>query len=135
MAVTTTTALILGAGAALGAAGGFAEGLSNKKQANTNIEALNENADFTASERIREAQKLKQQQAVSYLKSGVLLSGTPELVMQETSDYAREDVRQIFKQRDIQAKNLTSAANTRMFTSLLKGVSSGALLGFKGAGF
>ena len=31
MAVTTTTALILGAGAALGAAGGFAEGLSNKK--------------------------------------------------------------------------------------------------------
>ncbi len=130
MAVTTTTALILG-GAALGGVSG-AMGI---KQANSSIDVLNENAYNTSQERIRQAEELRSRQAVSFLKSGVLLSGTPELVMNETADYANRDVRQVFKQRDIQAKNLRSSAYTNMFTSIIKGGLQGAGLAHSMGGF
>ncbi len=133
MAVTTATAILLGS-MAIGAAGGLAEGISNKKQANANIAMFNEQAEYSASERLRQANKLQQHQSVSYLKSGVLLSGTPEIVMQETATFANEDVRQIFRQRDVQSKNLSNAANMGMFTSLLKGTIQGASFGYSASG-
>jgi len=135
MAVTTTTAIILGAGAILGTGAGIAKGVADKKQAGRNADLLNKQAGFAAQERMRQADKLKSMQKVSYLKSGVLLSGTPELVMNETMDFAQADARQIFRTKDIQTRNLQSAAKTGMFTNTLQGLSSGLGLGMKGAGF
>jgi len=130
MAVTTTTALILG-GAALGAGVGAASGVMGMRDAKRQAIGIGEQASFAVSERLRQAVKMEQNQAVSYLKSGVTLEGTPEAVMAETREFAAEDARQIFKESDIQQANLKRLAKTQMFSSVLKGMGQGAMAGAK----
>ena len=133
MAVGTTTAIILG-GAALGATSGAVQGIAAKKQANTQIDLLDQQAGFAAAERQRQADDLQKRQKVSYLKSGVLLTGSPLRIMEETDKYAQADKRQIFSQASIQSSNLSSAANTGIFKSLFGGMAQGAMAGYNLSG-
>jgi hypothetical protein len=128
--IKLTPSKIMGTAGALGLASGLFKASADNKNATMQQEALLSQSEYSASERVRQAKKLQEEQTVGYLKSGVLLSGTPEMVIQETADYAMEDVRQIFKQRDIQSRMIEQQRKTSAISSIFGGLGKGLYTGY-----
>lgn len=126
-----STAAMIGIGATIGGTTGLASGLINNKNLSAQAEGVQRQAEYTANERIRQADKLQQQQTVGFLKSGVFLEGTPELVLEETKQFALEDVRQIFRESEIQSKALLEKGRLGIFTSTIGGALQGGFSGFR----
>jgi len=122
MAIFTTALLV-------GGALGLGKGLFESAQIGRKADVLKEQVQFKAGERARQAGKLMARQKVSFMKSGVNLAGSPLQVIEETGAFAQEDVRQIFRTGDIQARNLRRSGQTAIFQGLGQGLMSGATLG------
>ena len=122
MAIFTTALLV-------GGALGLGKGLFESAQIGRKADVLKEQVQFKAGERARQAGKLMARQKVSFMKSGVNLAGSPLQVIEETGAFAQEDVRQIFRTGDIQARNLRRTGQAAIFQGLGQGLMSGATLG------
>ena len=122
MAIFTTALLV-------GGALGLGKGLFESAQIGRKADVLKEQVQFKAGERARQAGKLMARQKVSFMKSGVNLAGSPLQVIEETGAFAQEDVRQIFRTGDIQARNLRRSGQAAIFQGLGQGLMSGATLG------
>lgn len=125
-----------GLSALMGVAGGSAGNSAAKSEA----EALNAQADLALAESRREAEiktrdvlTFREDQAQAYNSSGVLLEGSPMVVLSETIRRGDEEVKAIMKRGQatanlyrMKAAQARSAGSSSMFSSVL---SNGANLG------
>lgn len=123
MAIPLVIPIIM-AVAAMGA--GVAQGISERKNAKAEAEALEASAAAQVDERARNAKKLMSQQKTSFLKSGVYFSGSPQDIINETYMTYQKDLSDMLKDTGIKTKNLTRAGKTAFYSSLLKGISNAA---------
>jgi len=122
MAIFTTALLI-------GGALGLGKGLFANKEAQTTASAIREQSEFQARERERQSSELKSFQKVSFLKSGVNLAGSPLKILEETTSFAKEDIRQIFESGNTRAGNVSRAGSTAIFQGLTEGLMAGFKFG------
>ena len=122
MAIFTTALLI-------GGALGLGKGLFANKEAQTTASAIREQSEFQARERERQSSELKSFQKVSFLKSGVNLAGSPLKILEETTSFAKEDIRQIFESGNTRAGNVSRAGNAAIFQGLTEGLMAGFKFG------
>jgi len=109
---------LVGAGLGLSAASMASSNVSAKKQA----EALKKEGEIKASERAKEINALAATQKVSFLNSGISLTGeentTPMAVLSSTYKTGKEDISQIKENYDLQIDNVYSQARTQLLKSL-----------------
>lgn len=108
---------LIGAGLGLSAAGMASSNSSAKKQA----EALKKEGELKATERARETNALAAAQKVSFLNSGISLTGeddTPMGVLTSTFRKGKEDIGQIKDNYDTQIENVYSQARTQLLSGL-----------------
>ena len=124
------SAIVL-AGTALGAGVGVFQRGSTLRQSASKLDSITKQTVFKAQERRRQADKLVANQRVSYGKRGVGMSGTPSDILEETVEYAKQDIREIFSSGATMTKNLMSQARSKGNQQLLSSTLSGLSFGYQ----
>lgn len=119
--------------AVAGLASGVAKGIGNMKNAKDEAKLAKKAAEQEINERARQAAKLMSQQKNSFLKGGVYFDGTPEAVINETYDYMQKDIGTMQQNANTKIKNLINGGRVGFATSILDGITGGAM-GFFNAG-
>ncbi len=112
--------------------------VSSYQSASAKAKALKSEAALKASERAKETTALAAAQKVSFLNSGISLTGedntTPMSVLSDTYTKGKEDISQIKENYNAQLKNVWSQARSSFLSSLgsmaLNVAGSGLLSGF-----
>lgn len=123
---------IIMAVAALGQ--GIVQGISNKKNAEAEVKALQESTQGQVNERARQAKKLMSQQKTSFLKSGVYFEGTPEEIINETYETYQKDLADMTKDANRKSTNLMRQGKTAFYSSILEGMANAGMAYFMGGG-
>lgn len=110
-------------------ASGVSKAVSSVKDAKAQAKATKAEAEQQIQEKARQAAKLMSQQKSSFLKGGVYFEGSPEDVINETYDFANEDIRRLTSNANTSIKNTMRKGRTAFATSLIDSV-TGALTGF-----
>lgn len=108
---------LVGAGIGLSAAGMASSNANAKKQA----EALKKEGELKATESARETNALAAAQKVSFLNSGISLTGendTPMGVLNSTYTKGKQDIGQIKENYDTEIENVYSQARTQLLSGL-----------------
>lgn len=113
----------IGAGLVVG--GGLFEGVNAYDEANRQARQVMIEGDEKAQLRKREISKFQSEQELAYLKSGVLLDGSPLLVLEETRREGLKEVLGIRHSARETAKGIRRRGQARLFASILN--SSGDL--------
>jgi hypothetical protein len=107
--------------------------VSSYQSASAKAKALKSEAALKASERAKETTALAAAQKVSFLNSGISLTGedntTPMSVLSDTYTKGKEDISQIKENYNAQLKNVWSQARSSFLSSL-----GGLALGVAGSG-
>ena len=112
-------------------ASGVSKAVSSVKDAKAQAKATKVEAEQQIQEKARQAAKLMSQQKSSFLKGGVYFEGSPEDVINETFDFANEDIRRLTNNANTSIKNTMRKGRTAFATSLMDAV-VGGLSGFGG---
>ena len=117
------TALI--ASAALSAGSSIFSGMQQNKEAKKQARLAEQQANLTAQEELKNADRYRSRQVVAYLKSGVAVdSGSPLLAMQETLDTAATNARNIRATGAAQASALKKQGRNALTSGLIQGTTS-----------
>lgn len=106
---------------------GIIKGVVEVQNAKAQMKAVHEQAQIQVNERARKAKKLLSEQKNAFLKSGVYFDGTPEVVFNETYDFARQDMAAINNDALKQQKQLKRQGQTAFATNVLEGIKNGAM--------
>jgi len=108
------------ASAGLSIAGGVAAQERSEKQA----EAIALEGKIKANERAKQVRRLASQQKVSFLSSGIALTGegTPMSVLGETFQFGAEDIDLITQNYQTQVENVLSRGRSEFLTGLGQGI-------------
>lgn len=117
----SNTKNIMAINQAAGAVAGFGQGVSQYASARNEANALEAQSQLVEAEAEAEARRKERQirsfrdaQAARFNKSGVMLEGTPLLVLQETINLGREEVDAVLARGNAQANLVrTQAGRTR----------------------
>lgn len=112
-------------------ASGVSKAVSSVKDAKAQARATKAEAEQQIQEKARQAAKLMSQQKSSFLKGGVYFEGSPEDVINETYDFANEDIQRLTSNANTSIKNTMRKGRTAFATSLMDAV-VGGLSGFAG---
>lgn len=109
---------------------------STYSQASGQTKALKREANIKAGERAKSTKTLAAKQKVSFLSSGISLTGegTPQALIGETYNIGLEDIRQSGQNYASKIKNVWGAARTSMLSELQELVSVGGVFGGSGGG-
>lgn len=102
-------------------------GLSARQESKRQARVAQIEAEEKARERKRESERLKKRQLVGFLKSGVTLEGTPELLLRETEELGREDVAAIRRTGRAQAQGARAQGRQALISGIggAAGIASG----------
>jgi methylthioribose-1-phosphate isomerase len=112
---------------------GIAQSVSSVKQTNEQLEANTKQGNEQIEARKRQAVKLLNQQKTSFLKSGVYFEGTPEAILDETSNIAAKDIQAILNDTNNNGNLLKRQGKTAFYSALANGL-MGAATSFVGLG-
>lgn len=96
-------------------------GIEAQKASREQIKATREEAAEVKRQSLSETKSLKSRQIVNFLKSGVILEGTPIEILEETQRLGEEDIASIARQERAQISQLKAQGRA----ALLSGISSG----------
>lgn len=114
-------------GPALGVVGGIGSifgGNSANAAANSQANLIMRETDIKAKEKEREVKEFESQQKVDYASSGVILSGSPLLVLEETRERGFEDVKNIRETGRASAASARAEGRAAMTRGLFGGIAS-----------
>jgi hypothetical protein len=111
---------------------GIAQGISSVQNAKSEAKAIQQSATEQIDERARTAKKLMSEQKTSFLKGGVYFTGTPEEVINETYETSLKDINAIANNSNKQSKNLIRQGKTAFYSSIMNGITNGAMAYFTG---
>lgn len=107
------TALMVSAG--IGAVSSIAGGMSQNREAKRQAAQVEEQGLIDAQQEMDNANRAARVQKMQFIKSGVLLSGTPLQVMSETYDRGRKNADNIMKTAGSRAKTLRKAGTNALW--------------------
>lgn len=107
---------------AVAAGGQVLGGIQQSREANRQADIAQEEAELRARSEARQAIDFEKGQKLAFLKSGVALSGSPLLVLAETRTRGTQNVREILRGGETQAKSFRASGRQ----ALLSGFTSGA---------
>lgn len=123
------------AGMVAAIASGVVKGVAEVQNAKAQMKAVHEQAQVQVDERARKAKSLLSEQKNAFLKSGVFFEGTPELILEETYNFARADMQAINNDSIHKQKYLKRQGQTAFTVNVLQGVQDGAgIAGMMGGG-
>lgn len=121
-----------GAGNILSGGGQIYAGLAEEKEAQIQARITREESKKKAALKEQETKKFLANQELSYLKSGVMLEGSPLLVLAETVKQSKEDVKNIKAGGEASASSLERRGRAAMVSGLLSGAGTIASSSGKG---
>lgn len=125
------TAIVVGS-LALGAT----SAIGNYNQSKSTARQTAKEGQIVAANRAEEIKKLAAKQRVSYLKAGLELDGTPQIVMNDTYDKGIADINAITGSYNQKVKNILTAGRSKLLGDLastgLSAVSVGSLMNMGG---
>lgn len=119
----------LAIGAAVGAVTGGISGYQQKKQAKREADIVMSNAEQQAGLVEKGARDLKTTQKSKYLASGVDLSGSPLLLLEDTLARGGQQAQAIRETGSKQARSIKRQGRDAFISSILQGTSSGLSTG------
>lgn len=123
-----------GAAAGLGAAGNIFGAYNANEEAKNQARLVLAESEREAARTKENLQKFMSDQESSYLKSGVILDGSPLLVLEETRRKGLEDINNIRDSARAQADSLIRQGRNQLIGSILFGGAQGALGAAKAGG-
>jgi len=108
-------------GLGLGAAASIYAGIQQKKEADIQANIAREESIAEAKKKGEEAEKFMESQELSYLKSGVMLEGSPLMVLADTSRKSLEEQRSIRRAGSAKAETLKRTGRAALISGLLGG--------------
>ena len=128
------------ASAFMNLAGGFLQvegAVGASRNANRQAELLMNEGIEKAKEKTKEVKKFRAQQAADFVKSGVILEGSPLKVLEETMREGFEDVKNIRRSARARSDQARAAGRDALTRGLAGGLASGmnAVAGFDKAGY
>lgn len=128
---TATVIAIVGATAAVG--GGVYAGIAANNEADHQARVARAEAENRAAAARRQYERLRRQQKVAFLNSGVSLEGSPLLVLEATRQEGNQAANDFIAQGNSAAKDLNRQGRNALIGGIVSGISSGASIGAKGA--
>lgn len=110
------TALMISAG--IGAVSSIAGGMSQNREAKKQAALVEEQGLIDAQQEVDNANRSARVQKMQFIKSGVLLSGTPLQVMAETYDRGNKNAQNVLKTSGARASSLRKAGKNAMFSGI-----------------
>lgn len=117
------TALIAAAAVSIG--GSVIGGLQANKESKRQARIARAEAEERAKASERRTDKIRSQQLVGFLKSGVRIAGTPEEVLAETEQLGAEEAASIRRSGEATARGLRAQGRQALFSGISSGFSTG----------
>lgn len=115
---------LAGAGAALGAVGSVFGGIQAEKAGREEAAETMKATKKEAKRKREELEKFKGRQTMSFLQSGVLLEGSPLLVLEETEREGGEEIREGIEGGFRRAESQRRAGRDALIRGLMQGAGS-----------